>query len=126
MRPILRLAAIGGAVLALSACSDRVVRSIVIDNGHPDPHRITVPAGRPFTLKAAAIGPRATTLSAPELGVAALEVPNTWAPAAGAGRSVGAIDLREVRAEVGPPAAGAYDIRCECGDAPRIIRLIAE
>lgn len=126
MRPILRLAAVGAAVLVLSACSDRVTRSLVIDNGHPDPHLITVPAGRPFVLKAAAIGSRATTLAAPELGLAPTHVPNTWAASAGPGRRVGAIDLRETRIEAGPLPPGAYDIRCECGDEPQTIRLIAE
>ena len=119
-----KLFLLASIVLTASACSDRVVRSVVIDDGDMRPSRIAVPADTPFELTAAAIGERGTRLSAPGLGLATIEVPtnriSTISPKSG--YSPGS--LTKTRTEIGPLAPGEYTLTCDCGGAPQTTTIV--
>jgi len=111
--------------LTASACSDRVVRSVVIDDGEIRPHRVRVPADAPFALTAAVIGERATTLTSPDLGLAGIEVPVNWINPISPKGIYSPGSLNKVRTELGPLAPGEYSVICECGGDPRTLTIVA-
>lgn len=126
MRRMAKLAVLGILPLSLAACSDRLVRSVVIHDGHVDQTAITVPAGTPFTLTAAAIDSPSARLSAPEIGLVPTSVPNTEAPPPKPGQSLSSADIDKVRLDLGPVAPGTYRITVVTGDTVRSVPLIAE
>jgi len=126
MRRMAKLAVLGILPLSLAACSDRLVRSVVIHDGHVDQAAITVPAGTPFTLTAAAIDSPSASLSAPEIGLLPTSVPNTEAPPPKPGQSLSSADIGKVRLDLGPVAPGTYRITVVTGNTVRSVPLIAE
>lgn len=117
---------IAAAAIFVSGCTDRMVRSVVINEGHIHPHQITVPANTPFHLTAAAIGPSATSISGPEIGMPSLDVPATWVTTISPRGSSLPGDLRKARIDLGPLEAGTYQITCDCGGRNQTINLIVE
>jgi len=103
-----------------------MIRSVVINDGHMHPHEITVPANTPFHLTAAAIGPNATSISSPQIGLPALDVPATWVTTISPRGSSLPGDLRKARTDVGPLAPGIYQITCDCGGRNQSITLTVE
>lgn len=126
MHRMAKLAVLCVLPLSLGACSDRLVRSVVIHDGHIDQKAVTVPAGRPFTLSAAAIDSPSVSVSAPEIGLVPTSVPNTEAPPPKPGQSLSSADIDKVRFDLGPVAPGTYRIKVVTGGTVRTVPLIAE
>jgi len=126
MRRMAKLAVLGILPLSLAACSDRLVRSVVIHDGHVDQKAVAVPAGTPFTLSATAIDSPSVSVSSPEIGLPPTAVPNTPAPPPKPGQSRSAASLDAVRIDLGPVAPGTYRIKVVTGDTVRSVPLVAE
>lgn len=103
-----------------------MIRSVVINDDHMHPHEITVPANTPFHLTAAAIGPTATSISSPQIGLPSLNVPATWVTTISPRGTSLPGDLRKARTDVGPLDPGIYQITCDCGGQNQTIKLIVE
>ncbi|WP_155804548.1 cupredoxin domain-containing protein [Magnetospirillum fulvum] len=103
-----------------------MIRSVVINDDHMHPHEIKVPANTPFHLTAAAIGPTATSISSPQIGLPSLDVPATWVTTISPRGTSLPGDLRKARTDVGPLDPGIYQITCDCGGQNQTIKLIVE
>lgn len=112
--------------LAAGGCTDRPVRSLVIQSGQIHPQTITVPAHTPFDLTAATIGSRPATLAAPEIGLAELEAPANWINPVSPKGALSPGSLTRNRAELGPLAPGDYRLSCDCGGRRQTILLTVE
>jgi hypothetical protein len=126
MHRMAKLAVLGALPLILSACSDRLVRSVVVHDGHVEQQTITVRSGVPFTLTASAIDSPSVSVSAPEIGLAPIAVPNTQAPPQKPGQSLTSDDIDKVRLDLGPVAPGNYRITVVTGDTVHSVPLVAE
>ncbi|MFD2232181.1 hypothetical protein [Phaeospirillum tilakii] len=112
--------------LAAAGCTDRPVRSLVIQSGQVHPQTITVPAHTPFDLTAAAIGPRAGLVTAPEIGLAGLEAPANWINPIPPKGALSPGSLTRNRAELGPLSPGRYPLTYESGGRRQTILLMVE
>ncbi|CCG40435.1 cupredoxin domain-containing protein [Magnetospirillum molischianum] len=126
MLRMMKFAIIGSMSLALMGCSDRLIRSVVVHDGHVDQSAITVPAGTPFTLTASAIDSPSVSLSASEIGLSPVSVPNTNAPTLRPGQSLSSADIRKVRIDVGAVPPGTYRILVETDDTIKSVPLISK
>lgn len=114
------------STFALTGCSDRLIRSVVVHDGHLDRPAIEVPANIPFTLSAAAIDTPAASLSAREIGLAPTSLPNTLSPTLKPGQSLSAADIRTVELEIGPIPPGTYPLRIVIQDQLQSLPLIVK